>query len=43
LELAEFFRDFTRFYEVLIVVEQNSDETLEIASGAAWQQAHFRK
>jgi dolichyl-phosphate beta-glucosyltransferase len=40
--LAEFFRDFTRAYEVLIVVEQSTDGTLEIAAGLAAQQAHFQ-
>jgi len=42
LKLAEFFGDFTRSYEVLIVVERSSDGTLEIASELASQQAHFR-
>jgi dolichyl-phosphate beta-glucosyltransferase len=40
--LGEFFRGFTRGYEVLIVVESSSDGTLEIASGLAAQQAHFQ-
>src|SRR4051812_11573273 len=40
--LAEFFRGFTKGYEVLIVVEGSSDGTLEIASGLAAQQAHFQ-
>lgn len=39
--LAEFFRDFTRAYEVLIVVEQSADGTLEIAAALAAQQAHI--
>src|ERR1700733_6526854 len=40
--LENFFRDFTRAYEVLIVVEQSTDGTLEIAAGQAAQQAHFQ-
>jgi len=40
--LAEFFRSFTRGYEVLIVVEGSTDGTLEIAAGLAAQQAHFQ-
>ncbi len=40
--LGEFFRNFTRSYEVLVVVEQSPDGTLEIAAGLAAQQAHFR-
>jgi dolichyl-phosphate beta-glucosyltransferase len=40
--LGEFFREFTRAYEVLIVVERSTDGTLEIASGLAGQQAHFQ-
>jgi len=40
--LAEFFRDFTRGYEVLIVVERSTDGTLEIATELAAQQAHFQ-
>ncbi len=40
--LAEYFRDFTKGYEVLIVVEGSTDGTLEIASGLAAQQAHFQ-
>jgi glycosyltransferase involved in cell wall biosynthesis len=40
--LAEFFRGFTRSYEVLIVVEGSTDGTLEIAAGLAAQQAHFQ-
>jgi dolichyl-phosphate beta-glucosyltransferase len=39
--LGDFFRDFTRSYEVLIVVEQSTDGTLEIAAGHVAQQAHF--
>lgn len=39
--LAEFFRDFTRSFEVLIVVERSTDGTLEIAAALAAQQAHF--
>ena len=39
--LRDFFREFTRTYEVLIVVEQSRDGTLEIASGAARQQENF--
>ena len=38
--LGEFFRGFTRTYEVLIVVEQSKDGTLEIARKLAAQQAH---
>jgi dolichyl-phosphate beta-glucosyltransferase len=41
-KLGEFFRGFTHSYEVLIVVEQSCDGTLEIASGIASQQAHFQ-
>src|ERR1700677_869146 len=40
--LAEVFRGFTHSYEVLIVVEQSCDGTLEIASGIAPQKAHFQ-
>jgi dolichyl-phosphate beta-glucosyltransferase len=40
--LVEFFRGFTRTYEVLIVVEQSTDETLEIAAKQVAQQAHFQ-
>jgi dolichyl-phosphate beta-glucosyltransferase len=40
--LAEYFRGFTRGYEVLIVVERSVDGTLEIAAGLAAQQAHFQ-
>ena len=40
--LGDFFRDFTRTYEVLIVVEQSTDGTLELALGLAAQQAHFQ-
>lgn len=40
--LAEFFGNFTRSYEVLIVVEKSRDGTLEIAAGLALQQAHFQ-
>lgn len=40
--LVEFFRDFTRTYEVLIVVEQSTDGTLEIAAKQVAQQAHFQ-
>jgi len=40
--LGEFFRDFTRAYEVLVVVEQSTDGTLEIAAKLAAQQAHFQ-
>ena len=39
--LRGFFREFTRTVEVLIVVEQGSDGTLEIASEAARQQENF--
>jgi len=41
-KLEEFFRGFTRSYEVLIVVEKSGDGTLEIASRIASQQAHFQ-
>ena len=41
-KLEEFFRGFTRSYEVLIVVEQSGDGTLEIASRITSQQAHFQ-
>lgn len=40
--LGEFFRGFTRTYEILIVVEQSTDGTLELAGGLAAQQAHFQ-
>ena len=40
-KMEAFFRDFTRTFEVLIVVEQSDDGTLEIASEFARQQAHF--
>jgi dolichyl-phosphate beta-glucosyltransferase len=40
--LVEFFRGFTRGYEVLIVVEQSTDGTLEIATKQVAQQAHFQ-
>jgi glycosyltransferase involved in cell wall biosynthesis len=40
--LGEFFRKFTRSYEVLVVVEQSTDGTLEIATKLAGQQAHFQ-
>lgn len=39
--LRDFFREFTRTYEVLIVVEQSGDGTLEIASEAARRQENF--
>ena len=42
MALGEFFRDFTRAYEVLIIVEQSTDGTLEIATKLAAQQAHFQ-
>lgn len=40
--LVEFFRGFTRTYEVLVVVEQSTDGTLEIAAKQVAQQAHFQ-
>lgn len=40
--LGEFFRSFTRSYEVLIVVEQSTDGTLEIAAQLAAQQVYFQ-
>lgn len=40
--LVEFLRGFTRTYEVLIVVEQSTDGTLEIAAKQVAQQAHFQ-
>jgi len=40
--LVEFFRGFTRTYEVFIVVEQSTDGTLEIAAKQVAQQAHFQ-
>src|SRR5258708_27128665 len=40
--LVEFFRNFTGTYEVLIVVEQSTDGTLEIAAKQVAQQAHFQ-
>jgi dolichyl-phosphate beta-glucosyltransferase len=39
--MRDFFREFTRTVEVLIVVERSSDGTLEIASEAARQQQNF--
>lgn len=39
--LRDFFREFTRTYEVLIVVEHSRDGTLEIATDAARQQENF--
>lgn len=39
--LREFGREFTRTFEVLIVVEHSSDDTLEIASEAARKQDNF--
>lgn len=39
--LKEFGREFTRAFEVLIVVEHSDDGTLEIASEAARQQDNF--
>ncbi len=39
--LEKYFRDFTRTYEVLIVVEESTDGTLELAREKAGQQAHF--
>lgn len=41
LKMAEFFREFTRSYEVLVIVERSGDGTLEIAREVASQQAHF--
>jgi len=40
--LGDFLRNFTRTYEVLFVVEQSTDGTLELAVGQAAQQAHFQ-
>ena len=39
--LRDFFREFTRTFEVLIVVERSADGTLEIAGEAALQQENF--
>ena len=39
--LRDFFREFTRTFEILIVVERSADGTLEIASEAARQQENF--
>ena len=39
--LSGFFREFTRTFEVLIVVERSGDGTLEIASEVARQQENF--
>ena len=39
--LRDFFREFTRTFEVLIVVERSADGTLEIAGEAARQQENF--
>lgn len=41
-KMAEFFRDFGRSYEVLVIVERSADGTLEIAARFAAQQAHFQ-
>jgi dolichyl-phosphate beta-glucosyltransferase len=41
-KLAEFLREFAKPYEVLVVIERSADETLEIASRFAAQQAHFQ-
>ncbi len=41
-KMGEYFRGFTRPFEVLIVVEQSTDGTLEIASEFARQQENFR-
>jgi dolichyl-phosphate beta-glucosyltransferase len=41
-KMREFFREFTRSYEVLIVVEESRDGTFEIASEFARQQANFQ-
>ena len=40
-KLEQFFREFTRSFEVLIVVEHSADATLEIATAFARQQANF--
>ena len=41
-KMGEFFREFTRTFEVLIVVEQSTDGTLDIASAFAREQANFQ-
>src|SRR5438874_1064008 len=40
-KLRVFFGEFTRTFEVLIVVEQSGDGTLEIASAAKRRQENF--
>jgi dolichyl-phosphate beta-glucosyltransferase len=41
-KMEEFFREFTRTFEVLIVVEESTDGTLDIASAFARRQANFQ-
>jgi dolichyl-phosphate beta-glucosyltransferase len=40
--MGEFFQEFTRTFEVLIVVEKSTDGTLDIATALAQEQANFR-
>jgi dolichyl-phosphate beta-glucosyltransferase len=41
-KMGEFFQEFTRTFEVLIVVEKSTDGTLDIATALAQEQANFR-
>jgi len=41
-KMGEFFRDFTQTFEVLIIVEESTDGTLDIASAFAREQANFQ-
>ena len=41
-KMGEFFREFTGTFEVLIVVEESTDGTLDIASAFAREQANFQ-
>jgi dolichyl-phosphate beta-glucosyltransferase len=41
-KMGEFFREFTRTFEVLVVVEESTDDTLDIASAFAREQANFQ-
>src|SRR4030095_495428 len=42
VKMGEFFRKFTRTFEVLVVVEESTDDTLEIARAFAREQANFQ-
>jgi dolichyl-phosphate beta-glucosyltransferase len=41
-KMGEFFREFTRTFEILIVVEESTDSTLDIATAFAREQANFQ-